>query len=111
MKRKIISTLVTAGIAFTAFINGQNSVNLPQAADSTMIAVEDVTDWNTNGAELSLAMRDGSEVTAYKTADVYKPERKQYIALDEIASVNCTESGYTIVTLDGNIFQIGGAEK
>ena len=103
MKKRIISTLITAGLAFTAMTGVFQSVNVIASGENT-ISVEDITDWNTNGTELSLAMRDGSEMTAYKAEDVYSPERKQYIALDEITNVSVSGNAFQIVTADGNVY-------
>lgn len=103
MKRRIISTLITAGLAFTAMTGVFHSVNVIASGKNT-IAVEDITDWNTNGTELSLAMRDGSEMTAYKAESVYSPERKKYLALAEIASVRVSGDTFQIVTTDGNTY-------
>lgn len=105
MKKRIISTLVTATVALTAFWGGQMTNATVQADEKESIFLDDITDWNTNGTELSLAMRDGTEMTVYKEDAVYSPERKQYLALDEIASVNMTATGFEIVTVDGEIYE------
>lgn len=101
MQKRIISTLVTATVALTAFWGSQMTNVTVQAEEKESIFLDDITDWNTNGTELSLAMRDGSEMTVYKEDTVYSPKRKQYLALDEIASVNMTATGFEIVTVDG----------
>lgn len=82
MKKRIISTLITATVAFTAFWGGQMTNATVQANEKTCIAVEDIVDWNTDGKELSLALQDNIEAYAYKSQDVYKPERKQFQFLD-----------------------------
>ena len=71
MKKRIISTLVIATVALTAFWGGQMTNTTVQADEKESIFLDDITDWNTNGAELSLAMRDGSEMTVYKEDAVY----------------------------------------
>lgn len=50
MKKKIIATLFIAIIATSAFLMGHATT----ATEKTMIAVEDVTGWNTDGKEISL---------------------------------------------------------
>lgn len=97
MKKKIIATLFTAIIATNAFLMGHATT----ATEKTMIAVEDVTDWNTDGKEISLSMSDGSEVYAYKNSDVYGKKRA-YIPCKDVVNWKVTDKGLTIVTEDGN---------
>lgn len=101
MKKKIIRTLLTVTITTSAFLMGHATTT---ATEKTLIAVEDITDWNTDGKELSLMLSDGTEVYAYKSESVYKPERQRYIPLDNIVSVKDTETGFTIYTVYGNEF-------
>ena len=82
-----------------------------QANEKTYIAVEDIVDWNTDGKELSLALRDDTEAYAYKSQDVYKPERKQFLAVNEIADVKATETGFEIITTDGNSYYFDRQER
>lgn len=97
MKKKIIATLFTVIIAASAFLMGHATT----ATEKTMIAVEDVTDWNTNGKELSLSLSDGSEVYAYKSRNEYG-EKRAYIPCKDVASWKVTDEELTIVTTDGN---------
>ncbi len=97
MKKKIIATLFTVIIAASAFLMGHATT----ATEKTMIAVEDVTDWNTDGKELSLMLSDGTEVYAYKSRDVYG-EKRAYIPCKDVASWKVSDEGLTIVTTDGN---------
>ena len=98
MKRKILATLFTVAIATSAFIAGYATTT---ATEKTMIAVEDVTDWNTNGEELSLMLSDGTEVYAYKSRDEYG-EKRVYIPCKDVNSWKVTDEGLTIITTDGN---------
>lgn len=66
MKKKIIATLFTVTLATSAFLMGHATT----ATEKTMISVEDITDWNTNGKELSLMLSDDTEVYAYKSSNV-----------------------------------------
>lgn len=97
MKKKIIATLFTAIIAASAFLMGHATT----ATEKTLIAVEDVTDWNTNGEEISLMLSDGSEVYAYKSVDEYG-EKRAYIPCKDIVSWKVTDDELTIITEDGN---------
>ena len=71
------------------------------ATEKTMIAVEDITDWNTNGEELSLMLSDDTEVYAYKSRDEYG-EKRAYIPCKDVASWKVTDEELTIITSDGN---------
>ena len=97
MKKKIIATLFTVALAASAFLMGHATT----ATEKTMIAVEDVTDWNTNGKELSLSLSDGLEVYAYKSRNEYG-EKRAYIPCKDVASWKVTDEELTIVTTDGN---------
>lgn len=97
MKKKIIATLFTAIIAASAFLMGHATT----ATEKTLIAVEDVTDWNTNGEEISLMLSDGSEVYAYKSVNEYG-EKRDYIPCNDVASWKVTDEELTIITSDGN---------
>lgn len=96
MKKKIIATLFTVTLATSAFITGHVT-----ATEKTMIAVEDVTDWNTDGKEISLMLSDDTEVYAYKSRDVYG-EKRAYIPCKDINSWKVTDEELTIITSDGN---------
>ena len=100
MKKKIIATLFTAIIATSAFLMGHATTT---ATEKTMIAAENITDWNTNGEELSLMLSDGSEVYAYKSRDEYG-EKRAYIPCNDVNSWKVTDKELTIITTDGNEF-------
>ena len=98
MKKKIICTLFTAIIATSAFLMGHATTTV---TEKTMIAAENITDWNTNGEEISLMLSDGSEVYAYKSSNEYG-EKRAYIPCKDVNSWKITETGLTIITEDGN---------
>lgn len=98
MKKKIIATLFTAIIATSAFLMGHATTT---ATEKTLIAVEDITDWNTDGKELSLMLSDGTEVYAYKSSNIYG-EKRAYIPCEDVNSWKITNKGLTIITTDRN---------
>lgn len=98
MKKKIIATLFTVTLAASAFLRGYVTTT---ATEKTLIAVEDVTDWNTDGKEISLMLSDDTEVYAYKSRDVYG-EKRAYIPCKDINSWKVTDEELTIITSDGN---------
>ena len=63
-----------------------------------------IIDWNTDGKELALYTSDGYEVYAQNQKDIYKSDRKQYIALPDIQDWNSTNDTLTIVNKDGNTY-------
>ena len=99
MKRKILAFIISA-IATVSALIGQNAII--SATNNDTISVENIVDWNTNGSELSISLSDGTEVYAYKSEDVYKPERIQYIATGNIVDVQNTDTGFTIICADGS---------
>lgn len=99
MKRKILYGIVTVALVVSAFLVGRNNANW---ADNYCKSDLTITDWNTDGSELSMTLSDGSEITAYKSESIYPAERKQYVSFDEIESAN----GNEIITKDGNVYSI-----
>lgn len=88
MKRKIAYGIVTTALVMGAFLIGKNNANW---ADNYCKSDLTITDWNTDGSELSMTLSDGSEITAYKSESIYPAERKQYVFFDEIESANGNE--------------------
>lgn len=98
MKKKIIRTLFTVALATSSFLMGHATTT-----EKTMIAVEDVTDWNTDGKEISLSMSDGTEVYAYRSSDEYG-EKRAYIPCKDVDNWKATDKELHIITEDGNEF-------
>ena len=69
--------------------------------------VADITDWNTNGTELSLMTSDGYEFYAYKSQNEYD-FNKAYVALDDITDVEKAEEKIRIYTKSGNVYEVFG---
>lgn len=63
MKTKILYLIATATLAISAFLIGRNTTNW---ADSYCNSSLEITDWNTDGNELSMVLSDGREIYAYK---------------------------------------------
>ena len=63
MKHKIIYALTTAALILSAFLIGRKTTNW---ADSYCNSSLEITDWNTDGHELSMVLSDGREIYAYK---------------------------------------------
>lgn len=63
MKHKIIYAFTTATLILSAFLIGRNTTNW---ADAYCNASLEITDWNTDGHELSMVLSDGREIYAYK---------------------------------------------
>lgn len=99
MKKKIAYIFTTAALVMGAFLVGKNNANW---ADNYCKSDLTITDWNTDGSELAMFLSDGTEIYAYKSENIYSPEHKNYIPLQDIESVD----GNQIITKDGNVYTI-----
>lgn len=99
MKKKIAYTVITVALVVSAFLVGKNNANW---ADNYCKSDLAITDWNTDGSELAMFLSDGTEIYAYKSENIYSPEHKNYIPLQDIESVD----GNQIITKDGNVYTI-----
>ena len=63
MKTKILYLITTAALTISAFLIGRNTTNWADAYCNSNLTI---TDWNTNGEELSMVLSDGREIYAYK---------------------------------------------
>ena len=99
MKKKIAYTIITVALVVSAFLIGKTQANWSVNYNKSDLTI---TDWNTDGSELSMSLSDGTELYAYKSKTVYPAERKQYVSFDEIDHVD----GNQIITKDGNVYSI-----
>ena len=125
MKRKILYILTTAVIAATAFYIGRNTVPtktttktvtaMPEKVDLSnrdqfnyiCNFMAEISDWDHGGGtndELAVSTKDGYELYAQKQENVYSPDLKQYIGLNELSSWNVDGSTLEIITSDGNTY-------
>ncbi len=63
MKAKIAYAITTTALVMGAFLVGKSSANW---ADTYCNSSLEITDWNTDGHELSMVLSDGREIYAYK---------------------------------------------
>lgn len=63
MKRKTAYLITTAALILSAFLIGRNTTNWADAYCNSSL---EITDWNTDGHELSMVLSDGREIYAYK---------------------------------------------
>ena len=127
MKHKITYILTTAVITLTAFYIGRNAApthtttkakvihTMPEKVDLSnkdqfnyiCNFMSQISDWNCGGGtndELAVSTKDGYELYAQKQENVYSPELKQYIGLNELSSWNVDGSTLEIITSDGNTY-------
>ena len=97
MKRKIAYTLVTTALVMGAFLVGRNNANWSVNYCKSNLTI---TDWNTDGSELAMFLSDGTEIYAYKSENIYRPQNKNYVSFNEIDHVD----GNQIITKDGNVY-------
>lgn len=109
MKKKLIRTITAMMLLGMAFTAGRQTGKTAWTDDYCTSPVT-ITDWNTNGVELSIALSDGSELTAYKSKNVYSVEQCGYIALEQIADVRESNELVYITLLDGNVYTLDKAK-
>ena len=68
MKKKIITYVIMAALPVVTFITGMEygKSEAYNTIEDIMIDTADVVRWNTDGKELSMVLKDGSEWYAYK---------------------------------------------
>lgn len=125
MKKKITYILTTAVLICTAFYIGRNTAPTKTTTKTVTVMPEKVdlsnkdqfnyicdfmakiSDWNCGGGtndELAVSTKDGYELYAQKQENVYSPDLKQYIGLNELSSRNVDGSTLEIITSDGNTY-------
>lgn len=68
---------------------------------------DSISDWNTDGQELSVITKDGYEFYSYhKDAENYKPSEKLYISFDNIKDVHKNNTEIEIVDKNGNVYKV-----
>lgn len=63
MKAKILYLITTAVLIVSAFLIGKSTTNWADIYCNSNLTI---TDWNTDGHELSMVLSDGREIYAYK---------------------------------------------
>lgn len=88
-------------------INDQK-LNIPKEKleESFLIDMDDIVDWNTDGTELALSLKNENELYATQTENIYAPKFKNYVGFDEIQNIEEMESAYEITTKDGSTYII-----
>lgn len=77
-----------------------------QLEEKGFINLDDIVDWNSNGDEIAISLKNGYEYYATKSQNIYTPKFKSYVAFDEIFSAREIETGFEIITKDGNAYTI-----
>lgn len=100
--KKLAITLFVALMIGTSFYVGRATAEPKEIIkevvvkdNENLINPSDITDWNTNGEEISLITKDGYEYYAYKSKNVY--DNLRYYNIKEVDSWK---------VLDGNILEI-----
>lgn len=84
--------------------NTSITISKLQLENEGFINLDDIVDWNTGKEEIAISLKNGYECYATKSQDIYTPKFKSYVAFDEIFSVREIETGFEIVTKDGNVY-------
>lgn len=88
-------------------INGQK-LDIPKEKleDYFLIDLDEIVDWNTDGTELAISLKNGNELYATQTENIYATKFKRYVGFDEIQGIAETETTYEITTKDGNTYTV-----
>ena len=71
-----------------------------------LIDLDDIVDWNTDGEEIAISLKNGNELYATQTENIYAPEFKRYVGFDEIQGITEAETTYEITAKDGNTYTV-----
>lgn len=74
--------------------------------DYFLIDLDEVVDWNTDGTELAISLKNGNELYATQSENIYAPEFKRYVGFDEIQGITEAETTYEITAKDGNTYTV-----
>ena len=113
IKDAVITALVTTNI-ITAFIGIKAYNHMPELDLSSRSQIEylsdftdSISDWNTNGQELSIITKDGYEFYSYhKDAENYKASEKMYIPFNNIKGVHKNNTEIKIIDKNGNVYKV-----
>lgn len=86
--------------------NTSITISKLQLEEKGFINLDDIVDWNTGKDEMAISLKNGYEYYATKSQNIYTPKFKSYVAFDEIFSVREIETGFEIITKDGNAYTI-----
>ena len=103
-KKEIINSVcavaVVAVAVVAAFFIGRNSMKYQNSLwESTDYVLENLEDWNTDGHELSLTLKDGSEWYAYK-------EQSDIINLNNVAGFSLDGDILELEMESGDVFRL-----
>lgn len=103
-----VSSIHQTETALVIHLQDNTSITISklQLEEKGFINLDDIVDWNTGKDEMAISLKNGYEYYATKSQNIYTPKFKSYVAFDEIFSVREIETGFEIVTKDGNAYTI-----
>lgn len=88
-------------------INDQElNISKEKLEEYFLVDMENIIDWNTDGAELALSLKNGNELYTTQTEKIYIPKFKQYVGFEEIKDVRETDIAFYSTTKDGSTYTI-----
>lgn len=88
-------------------INDQElNISKEKLEEYFLVDMENIIDWNTDGAELALSLKNGNELYTTQTEKIYIPKFKQYVGFEEIKDVRETDIAFYLTTKDGSTYTI-----
>lgn len=93
--------------SLVVYVNDQE-LHMPKEKleDYFLIDMDDIIDWNTDGEEIAISLKNGNELYATQSENIYAPKFKRYVGFDEIQDIAETETTYEITTKDGNTYTV-----
>lgn len=88
-------------------INGQK-LDIPKEKleDYFLMDLDEIVDWNTDGTELAISLKNGNELYATQSENIYAPEFKKYVGFNEIQDIIEKETTYEITAKDGDTYTV-----
>lgn len=103
-----VSSIHQTETALVIHLQDNTSITISklQLEEKGFFNLADIVDWNTNGEELAITLKNDYEYYATKSQNVYTHKFKDYVGFNEIKEINETEDTYEITTKDGNIYTV-----
>lgn len=76
-----VSSIHQTETALVIHLQDNTSITISklQLEEKGFINLDDIVDWNTNGDEIAISLRNGYEYYATKTKNIYTPKFKNYV--------------------------------
>lgn len=104
----VATNIITVAVGIKAY-NHMPKLDLRSRSQIEYLSdfTDSISDWNTNGQELSIMTKDGYEFYSYhKDAENYKASEKMYIPFNNIKGVHKNNTEIKIIDKNGNVYKV-----